>query len=287
MSPQQIVSQDDVALEGGALFVRHRAGGETCRSRAAVTHSFSALVYAVQGAATCEQRERYRLREGEVMLVPAGAPHRIVQDALRERWELGITLPWAAGFGVHSPFERVRAGASAVVTIPAGRQQFVTTLFRELADASARRDEGALAAQRSLVGLVLDEVSRAAAPFEPVAPPTLAAECLRIIESRCLEPLSLEELARAVRRTPSHVTTALRRATGRTAHGWIVAGRMAEARRRLLHSDEQVEIIAERVGYGDATHFIRTFRKLHGQTPAAWRRQRSGQSPSPPTRVSP
>ncbi len=66
----------------------------------------------------------------------------------------------------------------------------------------------------------------------------------------------------------------LRRATGRTAHQWIIACRMAEARRRLLHSDELVDVIAERVGYRDPTQFIRMFRRHHGATPAAWRQQR-------------
>lgn len=28
---------------------------------------------------------------------------------------------------------------------------------------------------------------------------------------------------------------------------------------------------AERVGYADPTHFVRTFRREHGTTPAAWR----------------
>ncbi|NJK32258.1 MAG: helix-turn-helix transcriptional regulator [Deltaproteobacteria bacterium] len=54
--------------------------------------------------------------------------------------------------------------------------------------------------------------------------------------------------------------------------------RMAEARRRLLHSDEMIDVIAERVGYADPTAFIRMFRREHGKTPAAWRREhaRSG-----------
>jgi AraC family transcriptional regulator, transcriptional activator of pobA len=46
---------------------------------------------------------------------------------------------------------------------------------------------------------------------------------------------------------------------------------MAEARRLLAASDERVENIAERVGYADATHFIRLFRRRHGSTPTAWR----------------
>ena len=33
----------------------------------------------------------------------------------------------------------------------------------------------------------------------------------------------------------------------------------------------EVDVVAERVGYADATHFIRMFRREHGTTPAAWR----------------
>jgi AraC-like DNA-binding protein len=50
---------------------------------------------------------------------------------------------------------------------------------------------------------------------------------------------------------------------------------MAEARRLLSHTDEMVDVVAERVGYADSTHFIRMFRREHGTTPAAWRAARS------------
>jgi len=128
---------------------------------------------------------------------------------------------------------------------------------------------------RSLLTLILEEVARAATWPDRIARSSdVVSESLRFIERRCLGPLTLDDVAAAVNRTPSYVTTALRRATGRTAVAWIIAGRMAEARRRLLHSDENVDVIAERVGYSDATHFIRMFRRAHdGATPAAWRAQ--------------
>jgi AraC-like DNA-binding protein len=94
---------------------------------------------------------------------------------------------------------------------------------------------------------------------------------LRFIERNCLRRITPRDVAAAVKRSPAHLTTALRQATGRSTGGWIIAGRMAEARRLLLHSDERIDIIAERVGYADPTHFIRMFRREHGATPAAWR----------------
>ena len=64
-------------------------------------------------------------------------------------------------------------------------------------------------------------------------------------------------------------------ATGKSVVQWIVSGRMAEARRLLLQTDEMIDVIAERVGYADPTHFIRMFRREHGATPAAWRAEQN------------
>ena len=89
------------------------------------------------------------------------------------------------------------------------------------------------------------------------------------------------DVARAVERSAAHVASVVRKETGRTVGQWILEYRMAEARRRLRGTDEQVDIIAERVGYADATHFIRLFRRAHGLTPAAWRRHATGGNRSP------
>ena len=46
-----------------------------------------------------------------------------------------------------------------------------------------------------------------------------------------------------------------------------------------------VDVIAERVGYADATHFIRLFRRAHGVTPTAYRADHHGpSSPGTPVR---
>jgi AraC-like DNA-binding protein len=86
----------------------------------------------------------------------------------------------------------------------------------------------------------------------------VVVDALRCIERNCLGRLTLNDVAAAVGRTPTYVTTALTQATGRSAGQWIVSGRMAEARRLLLHSNERVDVVAERVGYADATPWIRT-----------------------------
>lgn len=178
------------------------------------------------------------------------------------------------------PFERVRDGASAVVHIPAARHPFLESLFRELEQLGDARGGPAarFTVQRSLLTLILNDVENAAAPLPARAgatPFSVVTESLRFIERNALRRLTLGEVAEAVGRSPAYVTNALSRATGRSAVEWIVSARMAEARRLLLRSDEIVDVIAERVGSADATHFIRMFRREHGTTPTAWRTTRA------------
>ncbi len=239
------------------------------------------LAFYTAGRARVEQGGRWSVEAGDVLVVPAGQPHRMLETDNPELWGLSVGVPCLAADGggaLLEPFEQVRAGGAAVVRVPAPRHAFLDSLFRELADAAApaRGSEPPLVA-RSLLTLILNEVGRAARWDAPAAASSggVVADSLRFIERNCLRPLTLDEVARAVGRSPAHVTTALTRATGKSAVQWIIAGRMAEARRRLLQSDERVDVVAERVGYADATHFIRMFRREHGATPAAWRSARA------------
>jgi AraC-like DNA-binding protein len=61
------------------------------------------------------------------------------------------------------------------------------------------------------------------------------------------------------------------RKTGRTVQQWITERRMTEARRLLAGTDLTVQAVGARVGYRDASYFIRSFRRGHGVTPLEWR----------------
>ncbi|RKH02145.1 AraC family transcriptional regulator [Corallococcus sp. CA053C] len=244
----------------------------------AATHAHAALILYTGGRATIEQRTRLTLAPGDVLLIPSGEKHRLVTNDRAEILGLGFHpaafLQSEVG-PLLEPFERVRQGASAVVPIPSGRQEHLARLLSELGE-EARAPFHPLGEQvvRSLFSLVLAEVARSGGAWAPTdSRASLVGEALTFIERHCLESISLREVAAAVGRSPAHVTTALKQATGHSAVEWIISGRLAEARRRLLSTDERIDIIAERVGYADPTHFIRLFRRAEGLTPALWRKQ--------------
>jgi len=100
----------------------------------------------------------------------------------------------------------------------------------------------------------------------------LLAEVFGFIEEHYGERISLRDVARAVGLSRSHLTTVVRRKTGRAVGEWISERRMAEARKLLAQTDLAAEEVGRRVGYGDAAYFVRTFRRAHGTTPLGWRR---------------
>lgn len=236
-----------------------------------VTHQHAALAFCVTGSARVELETEWRLEAGDVLIVPAGAPHRSIERNASEVWGVGFCVPCFAADApeVLVPFERVRTGAAPVVRLPKPRRAFVQSLLRELSVTTG----SATPVQRALLTLIVAEVERAHGSSAS-AVSNVVSDALRFIEHNCLRPLTLREVAKAVRKSESYVTRSLSQTTGRSAVEWIIAARLFEARRLLLHSDEAVEIIAERVGYADPTHFIRMFKRESGLTPAQWRRKR-------------
>lgn len=278
-APRPVPHDDPDAAARLVVVARHDGDDVVSPRRRAVTHTYATLVFVTDGSLRVEQNGVFRVGVGDALLVPAGAPHRMLERVRPAYWGVSFCAPCVAADGAAvllAPFERVRDGASPVVRVPGARRGHLEGLLRELADvgrASRRAGDAHDFVQRSLLALILHEVDRAAGAGDGGERPgrSVVVDSLRFIERNCLRPLTLHEVAAAVGRSRAYVTTALTQATGRSAVDWIVAGRMAEARRLLLHSDEHVDVVAERVGYADATHFIRMFRRAHGTTPGAWR----------------
>ena len=64
------------------------------------------------------------------------------------------------------------------------------------------------------------------------------ADVFAVIERRHADSLSHpRDVAREVGMTPGHLTTIVRRRTGRTVQDWIIERRMAESRRLLADTD--------------------------------------------------
>lgn len=172
------------------------------------------------------------------------------------------------------PFLHGRSGGLLQLAVPQERQPLWDNMIRSIeAELDGRRDGYRQAALAHLTLLLID-LARLADDVgddlrrngEP-----LLAEVFEVIDRHMGERLSLRDVADAVGLTPGHLTTLVRRRTGRTVGEWIIERRMARARQLLTDTDLPVAEIATRVGVVDPGYFSRQFRTTHGASPRQWR----------------
>ncbi|VEG58233.1 response regulator receiver protein [Mycolicibacterium aurum] len=230
----------------------------------------------------------YHARTGLVDVVAAGAAVDPPPDADRTDAVAVFFDPAALGEGARSPWPTWRAhpllfpflhghhGGLLRIEVPAPRRAFwlatLTCIETELAD----RREGYHQASLAHLTVLLIELARlvdnVVVDLRRSGEPMLA-RVFEVIEQRIAEPVSLRDVARECGVTPGHLTTVVRRRTGRTVGEWILERRMAEARALLRGTDLAVQDVARRVGITDPGYFTRTFRGAHGVSPRAWREE--------------
>ena len=109
---------------------------------------------------------------------------------------------------------------------------------------------------------------------QPVAPSCDGAlrDLLEWLRAHLDQPLTVRQLA--ARANMSERTFARRfvQDTGTTPQRWLIGQRILLAQQLLEESDETVDAIADRAGFGNATALRHHFRAWRGTTPNAYRR---------------
>lgn len=72
--------------------------------------------------------------------------------------------------------------------------------------------------------------------------------------------------------TLGYLNETIKKATGSTVSYWIGQEKFSEAKRLLHYTDADVKQIAYETGYADSAYFIRSFRKMAGLSPLAFRK---------------
>ena len=114
---------------------------------------------------------------------------------------------------------------------------------------------------------------------EPAANPGGGDEqFLRKVHAYCMEhldqPISVNDLAEAVKCSRWHFTRRFQAAEGRSPHEFITELKMRLAVRLLQTSAGSVKEVAAACGYEDTSYFCKVFRKFYGTTHAGFRDRR-------------
>jgi AraC family transcriptional regulator len=140
-------------------------------------------------------------------------------------------------------------------------------------------------AELAIEGLVLEMLAAAARQAQPSSgprPPAWLERAREVLEARFNERVGLSELATVVGVHPVHLSAMFRRKHGVTIGEYVRRLRVEFAARELVASDVPIAAVALAAGFANQAHFTRTFKRLTGLTPLAYR-----SVSRPPTGLSP
>jgi AraC-like DNA-binding protein len=254
------------------------------------THDFLIVVYAHRASGHLVVDDRtWTVTDGDVFVI---APGQVVANAGTNH--AGITDAWMISFPADVlrqtatttlsswrahpllfPFARDATARTQRLRVPREQRDAWVERCTALAGELRARRDGYHDAVLAHLTLLLVEVSRLSADLvgelRGVDEPVLAA-VFDVIEARYHEPISLADVAAELGLSPGHLTTTVRRKTGRTVQHWITERRMQAARRLLSDTDLPIATLSQRVGYRDVSYFIRRFHTENGMAPSRWRR---------------
>jgi AraC-like DNA-binding protein len=95
-----------------------------------------------------------------------------------------------------------------------------------------------------------------------------------LIDRHYTRELTIEQLARRSGLSPFHFIRAFRRAFGVTPHRYLRDRRIERAKELLVTTPLPVTEICDRIGFQSLGSFSSLFRRLTGETPAAFRAAR-------------
>ena len=229
--------------------------------------------------------------------LPFAAPAAIlVPEAIAHgfRFEPKTTDGWVVSFtedAVRAPGDRSGEALARLRMLAAqpivpigneGERARLSALCQALSEEHDLAREGYRLAMRGLLMLIAVGVARLAASHARSGSVTLYPADETVARLRALVDAFFrherllgfyaEKLGMTVDRLNDHV----KRATGVTAGHLIRQRVLIEAKRRLVFTTQQIHDIAEELGFTDASHFARFFRKQTGTTPHEFRDRRGG-----------
>lgn len=173
-----------------------------------------------------------------------------------------------------NPLLRARFQDQAVFQFPGGRlrDQVFSTIAQRLVRESRHDDDSSPLMMECLVTEALSEMRRLR-KRSTLAPSPAALRARELIDDLARKPLKLGDIARQIGTDPASLAREFSRAFHCTMGEHVRQVRIEKAKALLMQPSLPLHEISQLCGFYDQSHFCRSFRRIVGVSPLAFRRQ--------------
>jgi AraC family transcriptional regulator, melibiose operon regulatory protein len=228
--------------------------------------------------------KRVTLPVNHLVVFWAAQPHGPIETT-PGGWAYGIhvPLPWVLQWKLPRALMRRLLAGEVVIDPPGDRPSADLALVKNWAhlledDSKELRSVVLLETEARLRRLAVDLARRKPLPPEDETCPHSRGALGRfermatLVATHYCTPLTIDDIAQSVRVAPTYAMRLFRKFSGMTLHEFLMHHRVSHAQRLLATTDAKIEKIAADSGFGSSARFYASFRKLVGQSPAAYRR---------------
>lgn len=254
-----------IESENAGLFISRGLGRHPDR----VIESYE-IIHVVRGTLLlCEPGREYAVGTGDYLILVPGTRHWAPED-----YRPGLEFYWIH-FRVAEGDDAGGRGRMAVDIPRLGRvgdPERLEELFRWFLDAQEQQDLDATLANGlcHLMLLVLAHRPRAASD-EDERIPMLAREAKRLLSRSFQEDVTTSSIARKLTCNPDYLGRLYKRSFGISIMDDLHTLRIRLAKTLLMDQELNVNEVASRCGYHDATYFRRMFHRQVGVAPSRFR----------------
>lgn len=216
---------------------------------------------------------RTELAPGALVNIPPGYVHAFGFKKGTEGWVTTIADELLDDLFIRVGDVRRDLGGACVIKATKAMGQVVAEIWQEFSGQSQARALVLRGLSATLLGWVARCIASEQSPQKHTTDSNLVQRFSELIDAHFLEHWQVNDYAKALAISPTHLSRLARAASGQSAIHMIEARMMREARRNLAYTNLSISTIAYSLGYSDPAYFTRAFKRDTGLSPKAFRTQ--------------
>ncbi|MDA3965193.1 MULTISPECIES: AraC family transcriptional regulator [Enterococcus] len=240
------------------------------------THDFLEISIVLEGQAnyTIEEQE-FQLNAGQIMLFNPGTHHGEEQRTGTYSHQLHIGLTNISLDGLkrnHLPTKK------AILNLGEYQWEFLDKAWRLVKEYSEEQPEFQLMVKALIIEMLVlilrslekvqDNTVTLALSKNAKRKQYLVNHAIYYLENHHTQEITLEQLADTLYVSPTYLSKVFKESTGMSPINYLIQVRLKHAKELLANEQLTIREISQAVGYQDAYHFSKLFKKYYGVSPS-------------------